>query len=252
MSKFAVILPAAGSSSRFGQKKSDPLTGHRSKKPFVDLKGRPVWVRSAEVFANRDDVAQVLIVIAPDDVEYFKEKFQANLAFMAVEIVEGGAERMDSVRNALARVKSDVDFVAVHDAARPLIVSKWVGAVFEAAERSGAAIPGLPVASTLKRVSGELTSETVPREGLWTAQTPQVFRRDLLLDAFACWQGGSATDESQIVEQSGHPVSVVTGWPINIKITTQADFRMAEALVSALPKDDGGRSLHPFADDRFR
>lgn len=251
MPQFAVILPAAGSSSRFGQPKADPLTGARSKKPFVELKGRPVWVRAAEVFANRDDVAQLLIVIAPDDMEFFKEKFQANLAFMAIEIVEGGAERMDSVRNALARVRSDIDFVAIHDAARPLIVGKWIDAVFAAAEKSGAAIPALPIASTVKRVSGESVQETVARDGLWTAQTPQVFRRELLLEAFTRWQGGAATDESQMVEQTGHAVSVVRGWPLNIKITTQADFRMAESLVGALPKDEGGRSLHPFADDRF-
>ena len=251
MSRFAVILPAAGSSIRFGKRKADPLTGARSKKPFVELKGRPVWVRAAEVFANREDVAQMLIVIAPDDVEFFKEKFQANLAFMAIEIVEGGAARMDSVRNALARVRSDVDFVAVHDAARPLIVSRWIDTVFAAAEKSGAAIPALPIASTVKRVAGDTIEDTVAREGLWTAQTPQVFRRELLLDAFARWQGGPATDESQMVEQIGHTVSVVKGWPLNIKITTQADFKMAESLVGALPKDEGGRSLHPFADDRF-
>ena len=141
--------------------------------------------------------------------------------------------------------------MAVHDAARPLIVSKWVDAVFAAAERTGAAIPGLPIDSTVKRVSGETTTETVAREGLWTAQTPQVFRRELLLDAYAGWQGECATDESQMVEQSGHPVTLVKGWPMNIKITTHADFKMAESLVGALPKDERGRSLHPFADDRF-
>ena len=79
MPKFAVILPAAGQSSRFGDS--------RRKKPFIELKGRPVWVRAVEVFANRDDVDQLLIVVSPDDIEFFKEKFQANLAFMAAEIV---------------------------------------------------------------------------------------------------------------------------------------------------------------------
>ncbi|REJ73034.1 MAG: 2-C-methyl-D-erythritol 4-phosphate cytidylyltransferase [Planctomycetota bacterium] len=251
MSRFAVILPAAGGSRRFGRRANDPLTGQRSKKPFVELKGRPVWVRAAEVFANRDDVAQLLIVIAPDDVEFFKEKFQANLAFMAVEIVAGGAERMDSVRNALARVKSDVDYVAVHDAARPLIVKKWIDEVFVAAEETGAAIPAVEIASTIKRVDGQTIEETVPRANLWAAQTPQVFRRDLLLDAFAKWPGGPATDEAQMVEQLGHPVEVVRGWPMNIKITTQGDFKMAEALVNALPQEKPLGGLHPFANERF-
>ena len=251
MSRFAVVLPAAGGSSRFGRKASDPLTGQRSKKPFVELKGRPVWVRAAEAIANRDDVAQVLIVVAPEDIEFFKEKFQANLAFMAIDIVEGGAERMDSVRNALSRVKADVEYVAVHDAARPLIVKKWIDEVFAAAEQSGAAIPAIEIASTIKRVQDQAIQETVSRKNLWAAQTPQVFRRELLLDAFAKWSGGQATDEAQMVEQVGHPVKVVRGWPMNIKITTRSDFKMAEALVGALPQERPLGGLHPFADERF-
>jgi 2-C-methyl-D-erythritol 4-phosphate cytidylyltransferase len=244
MQKFAVILPAAGQSTRFGK-------DARRKKPFVELKGRPVWVRAAEVFLNRDDVVQSLIVIAKDDVEFFKEKFQANLAFMAIEIVEGGAERADSVRNALARVKADVDFVAVHDAARPLIVKKWVDTVFAAAEKSGAAIPAIPISSTVKRVESGRIVETVSRKGLWAAQTPQVFARKLLMDAYAKWDGGEATDEAQLVERLGHAVTIVEGSPLNIKITSQEDFRMAEALQGALPKEQPLGTLHPFADDRF-
>ena len=96
MSKFAVILPAAGKSSRF--------TLQKKKKTFAELKGRAVWLRAAEHFVNRDDVVQTLVVLAPDDLEWFKEKFAPNLAFMNVELVAGGAERSDSVRNALARV----------------------------------------------------------------------------------------------------------------------------------------------------
>lgn len=251
MPKFAVILPAAGASSRFGKSVADPLTGQRHKKVFAELKGRPVWVRAAEVFLNRDDVVQTLVVVAPDDLEFFKEKFQANLAFMNIEIVAGGEKRADSVRNALARVRPDIDFVAVHDAARPLIVKKWIDVVFDAAERTGAAIPGLPISSTVKRVEGGSIVETVSRSGLWAAQTPQVFRRTLLMDAYARWPGGEATDEAQLVEHLGHPVAVVNGSPMNVKITTQEDFKLAEALVHALPQEKGLTSLHPFADDRF-
>lgn len=243
MARFAVILPAAGKSSRFvGQNKR--------KKPFVELQGRPVWVRAAEHFINRDDVVQTLVVIAPEDREWFREKFTANLAFMSVEIVEGGAERADSVRNALARVRADVDFVAVHDAARPLLVKKWVDQVFRAAEETGAAILGVRVTSTLKRVGeGNRITETVPRAGLWEAQTPQVFRRQLLLDAYAQRGNLQPTDEAQLVEQFGHPVKVVEGSPMNLKITTAEDFRMAETLLDALPKEKPLGSLHPFADD---
>jgi 2-C-methyl-D-erythritol 4-phosphate cytidylyltransferase len=242
MSKFAVILPAAGKSSRFSLQKR--------KKPFVDLKGRAIWLRAAEHFANRDDVVQTLVVLAPDDVEWFKEKFAPNLAFMNVELVTGGAERADSVRNALARVRPEADFVAVHDAARPLLVQEWIDRVFRAAEKSGAAILATPVTSTLKRGSPDGTIEsTVSRTGLWAAQTPQVFRRQLLLDAYAKQGTLQPTDEAQLVEQLGHPVALVEGSPLNFKITTHEDFRLAEVALEALPKPKTLRALHPFADE---
>ena len=241
MAKFAVILAAAGKSTRFSDQKR--------KKPFVELKGRPGWVRSAEFFVNRDDVVQTIVAIAPDDREWFQEKFRANLAFMNVEIVDGGAERADSVRNALVRVQADVDFVAVHDAARPLLTRDWVNKVFKAAEEGGAAILAVPVTSTLKRVQNGTIAETVSRSGLWQAQTPQVFRRTLLMEAFARRGELQATDEAQLVEQLGQPVRIVEGSAMNLKITTQEDFRMAEVLLDALPKEKLPGTLHPFADE---
>jgi 2-C-methyl-D-erythritol 4-phosphate cytidylyltransferase len=238
---FAVILAAAGRSTRFQLNKR--------KKPFVELKGRAVWLRAAELFINRDDVVQTLIAVSPDDMEWFKEKFRPNLAFSDIEIVAGGAERADTVQNALAKVREDVDFVAVHDAARPLMVTEWIDAIFAEAERCGAVIPAIPVTSTLKRVAEDKTiTETVPRSELWQAQTPQVFRRELLLEAFAKRGDTEATDEAQLVEQLGHAVSIVEGSPMNIKITTGHDFRMAESLLDALPKK-AIRALHPFADE---
>ncbi|MCC7421332.1 MAG: 2-C-methyl-D-erythritol 4-phosphate cytidylyltransferase [Planctomycetaceae bacterium] len=244
MPRFAVILPAAGRSSRFG---SGPPS---KRKVFQELKGRPVWIRAVEPFVNRDDVVQTLICVSPEDIDWFKEKYRANLAFMNVDIVPGGTERADTVQNALARVRPEADFVAVHDAARPLIVAEWITAIFKAAEASGAAIPAAPVAATLKRVRGDRSiEETVSRAGLWQAQTPQVFRRTLLMEAFAKRGSFQPTDEAQLVERIGHDVTVVEGSPMNFKITTQDDFRMAEALVDALPKAKTLRALHPFADE---
>ncbi|MGD9857292.1 MAG: 2-C-methyl-D-erythritol 4-phosphate cytidylyltransferase [Planctomycetaceae bacterium] len=243
MPRFAVILPAAGKSTRFGDA--------RRKKPFVELKGRPVWVRTAEAFVNREDVAQTLVCIAPEDLDWFKEKFAPNLAFMNVEIVPGGSSRADTVQNALARVRADIDFVAVHDAARPLIVKKWIDIIFAAAEKHGAAIPAVPLSSTVKRVDRDRIVDTVDRRGLWAAQTPQVFARQVLLDAYAKRDVFEATDDAQLVERIGQSITVVEGWPMNLKITTQDDLRMAEALLSALPQEKSLRSLHPFADERF-
>ncbi|HUQ69660.1 MAG TPA: 2-C-methyl-D-erythritol 4-phosphate cytidylyltransferase, partial [Planctomycetaceae bacterium] len=204
MSRFAVILPAAGKSSRY--------QGPGRKKVFADLGGRPVWLRSVEAFVTREDVAQTILVISADDEEWFKDKFRANLAFLDLQIVIGGAERADSVQQALARVKADVDFVGVHDAARPLIAKEWITQVFAAAEQHGAAILATPVTSTLKRVrDGQQIVETVARDQLWAAQTPQVARRDWLLTAFASRGSFQPTDEAQLLERAGHVVQVVPG-----------------------------------------
>ncbi|MHB1034753.1 MAG: 2-C-methyl-D-erythritol 4-phosphate cytidylyltransferase [Pirellulales bacterium] len=242
MATFAAILPAAGKSRRFKDK--------NYKKPFAPLANRAVWLHSAERFLGRDDVKQVILVISAEDREYFDFKFSANVTILGVEVVEGGAERSDSVEAGLARVKPDIDFVCVHDAARPCLADEWITKVFEAAERTGAAIFAVPVAGTLKRVAADHTiRETVPREGLWEAQTPQVFRRQLLLDAYARRSGFQATDDAQLVERIGQRVTVVPGSPVNLKIATQEDLRLAEQALKALPKPKFQGPAHPFADD---
>lgn len=256
MAKFAVILPAAGKSSRFSQ---------GVKKVFTDLKGRAIWLRSAELFVNRPDVVQTLIVIAEEDRDWFKEKFAPNLAFMNVQIVTGGKERFDSVRKALELVTSEADYVAVHDAARPVMVPDWVDAVFNAARKTGAAIPAVPVTSTLKQVTdkqgtggqgtdgqgtgGHRIEKTVSREHLWMAQTPQVAKREWLLDAYGKIGSLHPTDEAQLLEQAGYPVEVVEGSPLNLKITSKSDLHLAEVSLEALPKPKLLRPLHPFADE---
>jgi 2-C-methyl-D-erythritol 4-phosphate cytidylyltransferase len=226
MSKVAVVIPAAGKSSRFGGK---------DKKPFVSLDGRPVWQRAAELFWVRDDVSKVYLVIAPEDRDEFRSRFTHLIAFANAEVVDGGAERFDSVANALARVPESVGFVAVHDAVRPLGSAAMIDAVFAAAARCGAAMPAIPLADTLKRVDPATNriTETLPRAGLWQAQTPQVFRRDWLVEAYAkrAEVKESITDDAQLVEALGHAVEVVPGSPTNFKITTKDDLELAEVIV---------------------
>jgi 2-C-methyl-D-erythritol 4-phosphate cytidylyltransferase len=239
---FAVILPAAGKSSRFRDQ--------HYKKPFVPLDNRPVWLYSAEKFTNRSDVAQTLLVIAPEDREAFQSKMGANLALLGIELVEGGQERYDSVAAALARVRPDIEYVAIHDAARPCLADEWIDAVFAAAAKTGAAILATPISGTVKRVGKDQgIDETVSRAGLWEAQTPQVFRRQLLLDAYARRGGTPATDDAQLVERLGHRVTVVPGSPMNLKITTKDDLRLASAVLKALPKKRLAAAGNPFADD---
>ena len=240
MAKFAVIMPAAGKSSRFHDK--------NYKKPFAPLANRAVWLHSAERFLGRSDVVQVILVISPEDREYFNFKFASNVAILGIDVVEGGAERSDSVARALARLKPEADFVAVHDAARPCLCDEWIDGVFAAAQKSGAAILAVPVAGTLKRSDGKRVLETLGRSDVWEAQTPQVFRRDLLVEAYEKRGKEPATDDAQLVERLGKPVTVVPGSRINLKITTREDLRLAEASLKALPKPKLSGPLNPFAD----
>ena len=178
MGRFAVILPAAGRSTRFGDA--------RQKKIFAELDGRAVWLRAADAFLGREDVGRVIVAISPDDRELFARRYEAEVAFRGVAVVEGGAERHDTIARALEAVPASCDFVAVHDAARPCVTADRVDAVFAAAIEHGAALLAVAVADTLKRVGPDrMTLGTVPRAGLYGAQTPQVFRKDWLLEAYA-------------------------------------------------------------------
>jgi 2-C-methyl-D-erythritol 4-phosphate cytidylyltransferase len=227
MPRVAVILPAAGQSSRFGA---------REKKPFTDLAGRAVWLHSAARFAGRADVCQVLVVVAPEDLDAFRRRYAVDLASLRVDVAEGGAARFESVANALRAVRPEVDLVAVHDAARPCVPPHLIDAVFARAAETGAALLAVPVTDTVKcgDDSGRVTG-TVDRGGLWLAQTPQVFRRDWLAAAYAGRDrlGPGITDDAQLVEAAGHAVYLVPGSPGNLKITTQDDLALAAALLAA-------------------
>lgn len=244
MPKVAVILAAAGSSTRF----KDP----HYKKQFAILNGKAVWLHSTEKFLNRDDVKQMIIVISPEDREDFQSKFGANLAVMGIELVIGGQHRYESIQNALAKVKADIDLVCVHDAARPCLADTWLDDVIVTASKTGAAILALEVTSTVKRSKdGKTIDETVPRENLYLAQTPQVFSRAILSKAYAARGTFQPTDEAQLVERAGQKVSIVRGSSLNIKLTTKGDLSFAAACLKALPTPRFDAPLHPFADDNL-
>ncbi len=217
MPRFAVILPAAGRSSRFQA---------AGKKVFADLDGRPVWLRSAEWFTSRPDVCQCIVVTAPEDRELFRRSAEG------IQLVDGGAERFESVANALALTTLEADFVAVHDAARPCLTTALIDKVFTRAVETGAALLAVEAADTIKRDDGAgRIQATVARQGLWLAQTPQVFRRDWLMDAYARRAAFSGvTDDAQLVEAAGHAVYLVRSSNANLKITTREDLDLAAAI----------------------
>jgi 2-C-methyl-D-erythritol 4-phosphate cytidylyltransferase len=245
MGDFAVILPAAGQSSRFGDKKE--------KKIYAELLGRAVWLRAIEPFINREDVSQMILVIAPEDRELFERRYRANVAFMNIKVIEGGKERSDTIARALEFVDPQCEYVAIHDAARPCLSTELIDAVFAAGRKHGAALLAVPVADTVKRVdTDQLTTETISREGLYLAQTPQVFLRTLLFKAYAQRSRFTqkVTDDCQLVEAMGHRCAVVEGSPLNIKITKPMDLKLAAAILPLLEKPTRDTPGHPYSDQQ--
>jgi len=245
MSRFAVILPAAGRSSRFGGKE---------KKPFALLDGRAVWLRTVELFITRQDICQCMIVIAPEDRELFRHRYAPNIAFMDIQVIDGGAERFESVASALAQLKDEVEFVAIHDAVRPCVEPSLIDAVFKKATETGAALLAVPVNDTLKKSTDKKTvKETLSRASLYLAQTPQVFRKDWLVEAYGqrAKLGKDITDDAQLVEAAGRTVHLVDGSPSNLKITTQSDILLAKAILQSRPAPKVSGPAHPFAEEEM-
>jgi 2-C-methyl-D-erythritol 4-phosphate cytidylyltransferase len=224
------IICAAGVSKRFGGKR---------KKPFVDVGGRAVFLRSVELFADREDVKQVLLAIPGDDEELVNVKWGPNLKFFNVKIYVGGAERFETVEKGLALMKDGIELIAVHDAVRCCVTKNWVDKVIAAAGKTGAAILACAVTATVKEVEGHTITRTVDRTGLYEAQTPQVFDAALLKEAYANLDKldrSKISDDAQLVEALGREVSIVETDSSNIKVTGGADIAIAEAIIKSRSK----------------
>ena len=241
------IIAAAGEGRRLGA---------AVPKQLLDIGGRSILERSVAAFAVHDRVDDVIVVLpaelADAPVECLTRETSA-----AVRIVAGGPRRQDSVANAFDRVSPASDVVLVHDAARPFVSAELISRAIDAALAHGAAIAAIPARDTVKRVietGGDVViSETIPREAIYLAQTPQAFRRDVLSAAVAIGRSGvDATDEAMLAERAGHHVHVVEGDPANVKITTASDLDAARRL-SAMPgtaRIGTGYDLHRLVDGR--
>ena len=241
----AVIICAAGASRRFGGKR---------KKPFADVAGRAAFLRSLELFSNRDDVKQMLLAIAPEDEELVSVKWGPNLKFFNVTVCFGGAERFDTVAKALELVKDDIDLIAVHDAVRCCVTEKWVDEVIAGAAKTGAAILASPVVATLKEARENVIIKTVDRGALYEAQTPQVFKAKLLKKAYENLKNldkGKVSDDSQLVEALGEKVSIVETDSSNIKITRKNDIAIAEAIIKSRPRPGPKGPVGPYIEAQW-
>ena len=248
MKSVCVIICAAGASARFGGKR---------KKPFVEVGGRAAFLRSMEFFVNRDEIKQMLVAINPDDDELVKLKWGANLSFCGAKLCHGGKERFETVANALEKVKDEIELVAVHDAVRCCLKDEWIDSVIEKAGKNGAAMLACPVIPTIKKVKDGKIVETVDRTGLFEAQTPQVFDKKLLKDAYAGLEKMAPeerkkiSDDAMLIEMLGKEVSIVETDNTNLKITKKSDVPIAEAIIKSRPKPKPEGPIGPYIEAQW-
>ncbi len=228
--KVSAIIVAAGAGIRFGTK---------TPKQFLDLGGRPVLLWSLEAFDRSPFVKEIIVVVPASEEKTAINIIDSRVHKAPIKVVLGGATRQDSVKSGLDAVDPDLDWIAVHDAARPLVTDMQIEAVCLMAHGIGAAILALPVQDTVKEVdeNGRIV-RTQDRSRLYLAQTPQVCRKKDLQSAYSLAGDKGiltikATDEAGLLEVLGIAIGVVKGSPGNFKITTQEDLKMAEALITS-------------------
>ncbi|KFN03616.1 2-C-methyl-D-erythritol 4-phosphate cytidylyltransferase [Bacillus clarus] len=225
---YTLIIPAAGQGKRMGAGKN---------KLFLLINEVPIIVHTLRAFEKDEVCKSIIMAINEEERPYFEELMQKYPIEKQVQFIQGGAERQDSVYNALQHVK-EVDYVLVHDGARPFVTNKMTREVLTMAEKHGASICAVPVKDTVKKVEQNVVIETVERSQLKAVQTPQGFSVALLLEAHrsakqSCFLG---TDDASLVERIGKQVGVVEGSYYNIKVTTPEDLLIAESFLQVQKK----------------
>ncbi len=267
--RISVIIPAAGSSTRYNQANADPLAvlGPRSKLD-EDLGGKCVLQRTVELFNTRDDVYQI-IVAGPHDADAFqcfKDQHADRLSLLGAQVVQGGKDhRWQSVQAAIEAINDQCTHIAIHDAARPATSPELIDLVFDTAKSYPAVIPGTPISDTLKRVDPDSIEDAgnadqvaailgaeakvpmhkvaggIDRAHAMAIQTPQIFERDLLIRAYA-QDDLSSTDDAGLIERLGEQVIVVVGDPTNMKLTHANELPLLRAIMGI--KKTASRPTH--------
>jgi 2-C-methyl-D-erythritol 4-phosphate cytidylyltransferase len=219
------VVPAGGAGTRMGG---------TVPKQFLELNGKPILYYTLKTLQDCGIISELILVV-PEQ-EY--DKACANWLGkpeIVTKVVIGGEKRQDSVYNGFCEVSPQMEIVLVHDGVRPFLSPRMIQETVDVAREYGAAITAIPLYDTIKRVdTSGLVSQTVDREGLWRVQTPQVFRYEILKEAFkkANYEKFYGTDEGTLIEHLGKPVKVVEGSEQNIKITRPEDLRLSEIFIS--------------------
>ena len=229
--KNCVIIVAAGSGKRMRSAIA---------KQYIELKGRTILSYTIETFNNSENINDIVLVTSSDAVDYVRREIIEKYGFDKVRtIVEGGAERQDSVYKGLKAVDSDTDVVLIHDGVRPFVADKYIAELESIAMEFGGCVLGAPVKDTIKVCDSEgYITDTPKRETLWLAQTPQCFKYDIIMKAYekAEKEGYRGTDDSMLAERLGIRIKMVRGDYDNIKITTPEDLYMGEVILENIIK----------------
>lgn len=227
-----LIIPAAGSGSRMGTEVP---------KPYLTISGKTVLEHTLNCFAGIKGLKQVVISTSVQYIDFTRKKAEQLFPELEIDVVMGGKERQDSICNALSAVNQDIDLVIVHDAVRPFISSHQIYDCIYSASEKGAAIIAVPVKDTIKKADRYMNiAETPQRKYLWQAQTPQVFSRKLIMNAYceAKKSDFQGTDDASLVERLGLPVAIVEGDRMNFKLTYPLDFKIAESLINGKLREE--------------
>ena len=223
--KTVALIVAGGSSARFGGE---------IPKQFLNLGGKPLLSQTIDKFQKAESIDQIVVVVAEEYLLYTSEKIIDPFGFdKVIKIVKGGESRRESVLNGLESLPISTKFVAIHDAARPLLSVDDINRTVETAKTERAAILAQKSVDTIKRTAGQFIIGTLDRNQLYQAQTPQVFQYDLIIDAHREFDGSDAdaTDDAYLIEQRGFKVKIVESSSPNFKVTTKTDFKLAEMLI---------------------
>lgn len=204
----------------------------RTRKPYLNLSEKPILIHTLRALSGSGDIDSIIVVVNSLDKSRCADLIRQYEIGKVKSVISGGKERCDSVYNGLMALDDDTDIVVVHDGVRPFISADILKRSIAAAKKTGACVVGVPVKATVKRAKGgDVVEKTVDRSNLWEIQTPQVFRKDLILEAYKKFRAIKATDDSMLVEKLGAKVKIVAGSYNNIKITTPEDLIIGEAIL---------------------
>ena len=218
---FTVIITAGGIGKRMGGKLP---------KQFLILKEKPILLRSIESFFNFDPTAQILITLPEDWISYWNELCREYSFDIQHEVIAGGVERYDSIKNALSHAEGRN--ILVHDGVRPLASSQVIKRVVDGISKSNGVVPVIPMKSSLRK-GNHSKSQSVDRSSYWEVQTPQGFSKEILIEAYDQPMDSNITDDASLVERMGHSIALVEGEEQNIKITTPFDLLIASKLLES-------------------